>query len=106
MFCWKSNGRVRGLFDGGAGGLSRSSGSCIEKLIASVRKPSTPRSSHKRTAPRRASCPSGMGPLSCGCDPRKLCRRYSSEEGRDGKECVSQCRYGWLQDTLKKKKYK
>src|SRR3546814_6312170 len=34
--------------------------SCIEKLIASMRKPSTPRSSQKRTAPSSASCTSGL----------------------------------------------
>src|SRR3546814_18756068 len=91
---------MRSLFDGGAGGLSRSSGSCIEKLIASMRNPSTPRSSQKRTTPSSASCTSRLWTLSCGCEPRKL----RSEERRVGKGCVSPCGSRWSTVHLKKTK--
>ena len=54
ILSWKSNGRVRFL-PSLIGGLSVSFRSWMEKLMASSRKPSTPRSSQKRAAAIRAS---------------------------------------------------
>ena len=74
--CWKSEGRRHCRPLGSAGGLSRSWRSCIARLMASRRKPSTPRSNQNRMHWNSASCTAGLCTFKSGCSGRKLCMKY------------------------------
>src|SRR4249919_4379305 len=65
----------------GLGGLSRSFASWKQKLMASRRKPSTPRSSQNLTLSSVAACTAGLWKFRSGCEARKLCRKYCSRRG-------------------------
>ena len=58
----------------GFGGLSRSAGSFMIRRTASSRKPSTPRSSQKRSTSSMAASTAGLRQLRSGCSVRKECR--------------------------------
>ena len=58
------------------GGTSGSSGSLPMRCTTSTRKPSTPRSSQKRSTSCIASTTSGLSQLRSGCSGRKRCRYY------------------------------
>src|SRR3546814_16917381 len=68
--------------------------------------PSTPspkNSTHNQPAPRPATTPKPPNHTDTARPGQRKPRR--SEERREGKECVSTCRYRWPQDHEKKKDY-